>query len=214
MPGIDMTFDYSRYRDVLKPEFADYLEHEPHATRVLNFQPRVISGWLQTDEYIFAINAGTGMPDTAPETRDRRVQVRRARRRLLDTAEMHIILDESVFWRAVDAEHPSEHVWHEQVKRLRQVNDCMLARILVLPFERSILGATQIPFTVLSFPDRPGLVYREGADSESLSLDPKRVDEYEEQFQRLADVSLGLNQYLAVAVERRAPSWLTYRGDT
>lgn len=206
-------FDYSPYRDVLKPEFADYLKHEPDASRVWSFSPAVVAGWLQTDDYMLALNRGTGDPETPDEVRARRVKVRQARRRLLETAtEVRIVMAEMVFWRQVAPDCPSDAIMREQLDRIRQADTAPNVTVQVLPMGRSLLRGASATFTVLGFPDRGGLagglVYREGFDSEALSFDPERVELYEDHFQRLSAASVDIETYLAMAAERTPPSWL------
>jgi Domain of unknown function (DUF5753) len=209
------TFDYEQYRDVLAAPFADYLTHEPHASRVWHYSANVFTGWLHTDEYMLELSRGQDDPGTSDEIRARRLEVRQARRRLLDTAdELRFVIAEPAFWRQATPDYPSPAVMRDQIERLRQGGEAANVTVQVLPMERSLLRGAMAQFTVLSFPDQDSLVYREGCDTESLSFDPQRVEKYEEHFQELVAASISLESYLAAAGERRAPSWLGEGGPT
>ncbi|MDR7277507.1 helix-turn-helix domain-containing protein [Catenuloplanes atrovinosus] len=163
----------ARYRDVLSPGMAEFVEHEESAGVIRNFQPQLIPGLLQTREY--AYSALRFLPDTElpAEVVERRVEARLERAELLrrdDSPDAFFILDESALYRRAGAESGADGVLAAQLEHLRELGARPHVSIQVLPFAAGLYGAIRSPFVILEFDDEldDGLVYIESPQDEMI----------------------------------------------
>ncbi|HEU4424284.1 MAG TPA: helix-turn-helix transcriptional regulator [Pilimelia sp.] len=90
-----------RFGQVPAP-FATYLDLESAATRIQIFEPMIVHGLLQTEEYARSV-AETCEVGLTDEQVERQVRIRLERQRVLadDPPALHVVLDESVLRREV-----------------------------------------------------------------------------------------------------------------
>ena len=99
----------------LPPWFEAYVGLESDAARLHDFQPSVVPGLLQTEDYARAVMSTVRRRQT-PDEIDRLVKLRMQRQEVLrrpDPLELWIILDESVLQRMAS----SSKVMREQLER-------------------------------------------------------------------------------------------------
>ena len=181
----------ARYRDVLSPGMTEFLDHEESASTIRNFQPQLIPGMLQTNEY--AIAALRFLPETelSDEVVARRAEARTARAGLLDrddSPDAFFILDESTLYRRVGAESGADGLMAAQLEHLRELGARPHVTIQVLPFGAGLYGAIRSPFVILEFDDEldDGLVYIESPQDEMIIReDVESIVRYAERFRSL-----------------------------
>ena len=157
---------------------------------VLTYQPEVVPGILQTENYIRAMNA-TAHPRVTDEEVDRQVKVRLERQAILDQPDttLYFILSESALRRNVgDAE-----IMHEQLIPLAEAAERPNVELQVLPFDAQTFGAAWLAFTILRFDHNAAsdVVYLEyWTDADYLDR-PDDVQAYTTLWNRLQAAAMG-----------------------
>ncbi|MFY1687209.1 helix-turn-helix domain-containing protein [Plantactinospora sp. WMMB782] len=180
---------WASYRDIMSPALLTYLGYESSASLIRQFQPLVIPGLLQTEEYARAIIRAHSPKARSEADIERLVQARMERQELLtreDPPELFCIMDEAVVRRAVG----KGGVMARQLERLKQLGEHPNINIQIVRFgageHPGMLGA----FTILDFPDAvdDDLVYLESGRGETIS-GQEGVTPYIEMFFELEDLA-------------------------
>lgn len=150
---------WTAYGDVFSGSYVA-LEHD--AIRIRDWQPQLIPGLLQTEDYARAV-ISAARPGDSPDSIERRVQARMARRTLLgrhDAPELHAIIDESVLYRRVGG----PDVLHAQLVHLRECLRRPNITVQVLPLTAGAHPGVDGAFIILSYADQfiPDVPYAEG----------------------------------------------------
>ena len=150
------------YSGVISAEYADYIALEAEAVTVLNYEPTIMPGLLQTAAYYQAIGASRSEFDDLPDgTIERRTEVRLERQRRLRTSPtltFHAILEETILHRVVGG----AEVMREQLAHICEIARLENVTVQLIP-ERvgshpGLLGG----FSILTFDDpdhRPDVGY-------------------------------------------------------
>jgi transcriptional regulator with XRE-family HTH domain len=131
-------------------ELSEYVEAEAEAQLIWNWEPQVIPGLLQTEDYAWAVVAGVqAVISMSPGDIDRRVRARMARQELIDRdppVELAFVIDESVLRR----KHGSNSVMRKQLRQLmeRSHQPHVKVRILSLEGEHQFVTGS---FTYMEF---------------------------------------------------------------
>lgn len=190
---------WSEYSDVLAPDPHDpltaphlerYVALEADARLIESFEPIVVHGLLQTEDYARAIlqmlSAGT------PAAVQRRVELRVRRQQRLYSAEdplsLGLVLDEGVLYRPVGG----ERVMQRQLRRLLDDGARDNIDIRVLPFHNGAHPAVAGSFVLLDFPETTvhDLVYIESHLGSVYLEKDGDVTTYTRLFRSLADSAL------------------------
>ncbi|MEU1623660.1 helix-turn-helix transcriptional regulator [Streptomyces sp. NPDC005722] len=175
---------FAEYRDIYSKEFLDFLAMEGSAAHNRTFQPSVVPGLLQTEEYAAAIIRAYSPGESADKVR-RMVEARMLRQDVLDNeaSQFTFILDESVIRRQVGG----AGVMRAQLRRLADAASQDRIRIAILPFSQGAHPALAGPFTIFEFTeDVPPFVYLENPrGSASISTMPEEVASYLDLFLEL-----------------------------
>jgi hypothetical protein len=144
----------------LPAPLATYLDLEGAATTIRAFEPLVVHGLLQTEDYARAI-AGTVMLGATDADRERQVNLRMERQaRVLadEPPELWVILDEAVLHRMAGG----LQVMQAQLDHL--VTMAGRITLQVVPFQHGPYPGTLGAFTIFDFPDgvHSPVVYVEG----------------------------------------------------
>jgi transcriptional regulator with XRE-family HTH domain len=182
---------WNEYRE-LAPRLIQLIEYEAAAFIARNFQPLLIPGLLQTEEY-----ARTSIRQLDPEMKPGRleafVEIRMKRQELLQRSSaplLFFIVDEAVVRRIVGG----QGVMRRQLQRMIDVSDMPNVTIEVVPFGAGLLPGLQSQFLIYEFPDAADddVLYLEGARGELLSRDSQDdVVSFRESFEQLREASLG-----------------------
>jgi DNA-binding XRE family transcriptional regulator len=171
------------FRDVLPDPYSVYIGLEAGAASIRDFEPIVVPGLLQTEEYSRQMSRG-GPLELDRDEIDRRVHVRMERQRILaceDRPRLWAVIDEAVIRRVVGG----PEVMHEQLTYLVECAEQGRTTLQLVPFSAGAHAGTTGPFIILDFPEPadPALVYvetlagdiyleaRDGVDSYNLAFD-------------------------------------------
>ena len=203
---------FVEYRDVLTAETVKFLGYEASASRILQAQPTLVPGTLQTEEYTRALLKGYGRSAKAI---DRVIDSRRERQEVLDrdpAPYLHFILDEAILRRQVGG----PGVMRNQFTRLIELSERPNIAIQIIPFEAGAYEALRGPFVLLEFPEAsdPDVVYLEYSRGPStFTDDPATAADYQERFLALEDVAAPAKEFPA-HVERALSTFSTDHAPT
>jgi hypothetical protein len=183
---------WQAYADVMPSEYANLIGLEAEAAEIRTYQPELIHGLLQTEDYARAV-IRSGRPGDTAEQVDRRVEIRMTRQQILDRADpprLRVVLNEAAVRRLVGG----PDVMRAQLARLAAERDRSNVTVQVLPFTAGEHPAMASgPFVLLEFPQAadPGVVTAENLTG-SLSLDaPDDFRQYARTFDFLQAAALG-----------------------
>jgi len=182
---------WNLYRDA-PPRLIQLIEYESAAFIIRNFQPMLIPGLLQTEEYAAAIIRNLNSQATAHEV-DTGVEMRIKRQQLLRQPEMPLmffIMDEAAARRLVGG----REAMRRQIKRLIDESDKPTITIEVVPFSAGAHPGMQGSFMLFEFPDAADddALYLEGLSDIRLNRDdPEEISRFRERFEVLRELSLG-----------------------
>jgi transcriptional regulator with XRE-family HTH domain len=185
---------FNAFRDVASPQFLTFVGYESAAYIVRQFEPTLIPGLLQTEEYARAVTY-----EYAPDRVDKLVEIRMRRQELVDEPRrlFFFIMDEAAIRRQVGAPiNPG--VMRRQLRQLVETARQPNVTIEVVPFSVGVHPGMKGPFTVLEFPgDDDDVLYLENSRGGVSNLDTVVTGEdpeilaHREAFERLRDQSLG-----------------------
>jgi transcriptional regulator with XRE-family HTH domain len=180
---------YDQYADLLKQGFKEYLAYEASASVVRQYDPVLIPGLLQTEEY------GRGilehMTGVGPDDVDRLWIIRQHRQQVHDRdspPEMHFVLDESALRRHVGRGQVMRH----QLERLQHMAAEPFIDIQIMPFTRGAHPGMSGNFILLEFadPNLDDLVHLESIDSITVRDDTELIARYLDRFENLQELAL------------------------
>lgn len=182
---------WSQYREVAPPGLLQLIGYEAAAASRRNFEPLLVPGLLQTEEYaravIPAMNEGV-----TPKDLDELVEIRMRRQELIERPtppELFFILDEAAIRRVAGG----PGIMRRQLHRLIEVAERESVTIEVVPFSAGVHPGMRGSFVVIEFLDpADDVLYAENLDGGLVSRDaPDEIGAYRERFERLRTVSLG-----------------------
>ncbi len=183
--------------------FQEWAHKESQAATLRWFEPLIVPGLLQTEEYARAIFR-TRFRAT-DEQIEEEVAARIRRQEVLtrqDPASLWVILDEWVLHRPVG----SRYVMQEQVTRLAQMARLPHVMIEIIPASAGAHYGLTGAFAIADFEDAPGIGYQEGAAGGQPVEQAKDVAFLSLMWDTLRADTLPKAASLAV-LEERAKSW-------
>ncbi|WP_425245391.1 helix-turn-helix domain-containing protein [Streptomyces sp. NEAU-NA10] len=182
---------WRKYSTVLTATRYDgYLALEAGATYLANYQPMLVPGLLQTEDYARAVITQMRMDLTPPQVESLvKVRMERQNNRLAgdQPAKLWAILDESVLRRTVG----SVEVMREQMRRLVEASEQPNITVQLLPFSLGAHPGLYGPFVILTFPDpTPNLVWLENPKNSVYLESAEDLDNYTEIFDQLRACAL------------------------
>jgi DNA-binding XRE family transcriptional regulator len=190
---------WSKYREDISPQFLQFIEYEQAASVLRTYEPLLIPGLLQTEEYAAAVMRELADPGTPAETIQNRIKIRLTRQRLLDQAvrpALFFVLDESAIRRLVG----EQNVAQGQLARLINLANRPNITIEVVPFSVGLHRGMLEQFNIVEFPDPEDgdVLFRETSRDLILSHDEAgEISGYREVFEHLRGISLGPDGTLA-----------------
>lgn len=178
------------FRDVLPNPYEVYIGLEAGAASIRNFEPVVVPGLLQTEDYARQMSRG-GPRELDRDDIERRVQVRMERQRILsreDRPRLWAVIDEAVIRRVVGG----PEVMREQLRHLIDGAEQGKTTLQVVPFGAGAHAGTTGPFIILDFPEPtdPAVVYVETLAGDIYLEERADVDRYTLAFDRLLAAAL------------------------
>jgi transcriptional regulator with XRE-family HTH domain len=179
------------YGQVLPSWFEAYVGLEAAAVRFRDFQPMVMPGLLQTEDYARAVLRAAPNPGSAEDI-DRQVALRMERQATLGQAsppDLWVVLSENIV--RVHVGGPA--VMRAQLRRLIDVAERSNVTLQVLPFTTAAHVQPISPFTILEFPDAadPTVVYLEHLTGSLFLETADEVSRYTVVFDHLRAEALG-----------------------
>ena len=179
------------YGRVLPPWFEAYVGLESDAAALHDFQPSVVPGLLQTEDYARAVLRDAPGADRAEDI-DQQVALRMRRQAVLDQPgppRVRVVLSESVLWVQVGG----AAIMRAQLLRLADLAARPDLTLQVLPLRAAAHAQPVTPFTMLEFADPadPTVVYLEHLTGSLLLEDKEEVQRYRVVFDHLRAQALG-----------------------
>lgn len=177
---------WRKYSTVLTATRYDgYLALEAGAAAISSYQPMLVPGLLQTEEYARAVITQMRM-DLGPRQVEDLVKVRMERQRSRiggdHPAKLWAILDEAVLRRAIG----SPATMREQLGKLIETGEQPHITVQLLPFSLGAHPGLYGPYVILSFPGHtPDLVWLENPKNSVYLESPTDVENYREIFDQL-----------------------------
>ncbi|HEY8481468.1 MAG TPA: helix-turn-helix transcriptional regulator [Spirillospora sp.] len=179
---------WTAYQDVFA---GSYVALEDEASHIRTWDPQLIHGLLQTEDYARAvITAGRLLPNK--EDIERRIAARKIRQSLLDRPDapkLHVVFDEAVLHRPIGG----PKVMREQLEALVTAAETRpTVSIQVLPFTAAEHAGLDGRFTILSYPDPadPDIAYVEGTMGDVYLESAEAIAKHRDRFQRIEEAAL------------------------
>lgn len=140
---------WSHYRAAVSDPYDQYVALEAEAVAMHEWEPQLVPGLLQTDEYARAV-VEAGLESRDPDVVNRRVALRMARQAVLTRRPrpmLRVVVDEGVLRREVGG----PDVMRRQLQRLADAGGRDGITVQVLPFAAGVHAAMAGAFTIFSF---------------------------------------------------------------
>ena len=183
---------WSGYRDVASPRLLQMIEYEAASIITRNFQPLLVPGLLQTEEYARNVYQRLNPQESASRL-ESLVEVRMRRQELLgrsDAPLLFFIIDQAVVHRIVGG----KAVMRRQLNQMIELAGMPNVTIEVVPFEAGAHPGLLGSFLIYEFPDTADddALWLEGPTGDLLSRDnPEEILNFREKFEQLRQISLG-----------------------
>jgi transcriptional regulator with XRE-family HTH domain len=174
--------------------YSTYVGLEAEATSIRTFQPSVVPGLLQTEEYARAVHHAAepeaSLGQLTPDIVEQRVRARlRRQRRLKDINPLGFwaVLDEALLHRVVG----SPEVMERQLAHIAELAELSNVTVQVIPNDAGAHPAPGSMFNILDFQAAvPDVVYVEGLAGWIYIERPEDVSRYNRVFARLSEMAL------------------------
>ncbi|MCP2165778.1 helix-turn-helix domain-containing protein [Goodfellowiella coeruleoviolacea] len=186
--------------------FAHYLALEAEAVEILNYEPLMIPGLLQTPSYARALMMIGSVTD--PERIEQKVRLRMERQKRLTDPDnplrLHAIVDEAVFNRQVGG----KQVIQDQFAHIAKMAELPNVTIQYVSYEEGAYFGMGASFAVLTFadPEDGAVVYQEMDNSVLFLESPNDVEQYKLLFKKMsrtAEGSEGTAEFFEYMSKRR-----------
>ncbi|MFI9629319.1 helix-turn-helix domain-containing protein [Streptomyces sp. NPDC052042] len=176
------------YHADLSEQYTAYISFESEARAVQNFEPVFIPGLLQTEDYARAVIRDIWSAASAADV-EQHVRARMDRQKRLagaDPLRLSAVMSEAALRHHVGG--PS--VMAEQLRHLQAAAAAPHIDVSVIPFSAGAHPGMLGAFSVMTFPDHPGIAYLDGpAGDLFLEAEPDRV-RYTSIFESLLSIAL------------------------
>ncbi|WP_416967062.1 helix-turn-helix domain-containing protein [Streptomyces sp. 4F14] len=181
------------YQDTLRPDYADHITLESDATYILDWDPVLIPGLLQTAQY--ADKVITIGPKFLPEDRVAElVEVRMQRQRRLDEGEVQYT---AILWEpAITALADGSEVYVDQLQHLLKVGRRQNVTLQILPSSAFLTATMSGAFTAFSYGVEPyaEAVAVQTSSNTAVVEAPDDLARYANVFDRLRSAALSPTQ--------------------
>lgn len=197
----------SAYREEISSQYLQYIEYEEAASVLRIYDPLLIPGLLQTEQYATAAIQRLADQGTSPKLLRTRIEIRLRRQRLLEQQKpltALFIVDEA----AIERLAGEPDIAQGQIARLIEIANRPNITIEVVPFTAGLNRGLLEPFTILEFADTEDsdVLYLETSKDIIISHDETGdIIGYREVFEELSSISLGRDgtlTYLANLAKR------------
>lgn len=178
---------WTAYADVFA---GSYVALEDEASQISTWDPQLVHGLLQTEEYARAvITTGRMLPGRAQI--ERRIAARLTRQALLDREDaprLHVVFDEAVLYRPIGG----KTVMNDQLRSLAEAVRRPRVTIQVLPYDVGEHAGLDGRFTILSYPDPadPDIAYVEGTMGDVYLESVEAIAQHKARFDKITALAL------------------------
>jgi transcriptional regulator with XRE-family HTH domain len=178
---------WAPYKGKLPRDYTTYIGLEAETFKIETFEPLILPGLLQTEEYAHALILQGRAQHGAPEVA-RRVKVRTERQKILtgnDPAHLWAIVDEAAIRRVVGG----PQVMRAQLEYLLELSELPHVTLQVVPFNAGAHPGVAGSFSILKFrdPRDAPTAYIETIAGQLFVEKEQEVAEYSDAFARLKD---------------------------
>ena len=180
--------EWEAFKSVYTNASLNLFANERAATLIQKYEPTLVPGLFQTEEYARSLLKEMG---SDPGAIDARVRARLLRQEMLDDPDcphLDVIIGEATISRPVGG----RGIMRDQIAKLKKIADHSKINLQFMPFAVGAHPGLGSAFTILEFkdPDLPDLVYLESADRESLVRDDRdEVERYNRRFAELQEIA-------------------------
>ncbi|WP_433346489.1 helix-turn-helix domain-containing protein [Micromonospora sp. CA-111912] len=171
----------------LSEESRTLIRLEAEASGIVNWEPLLIPGLLQTPDYTKAVMRGCGVPEGEAQAR---VAARLGRQAVLSRAEpprLHALLDEAVLRRVLG----DRRVMARQLRHLAEAAERPHVTLRVVPLAVGAHTGLDGSFALLDFPRNRSVVYLDHKLSGLFLEEAPQVSYFRGEADRLAQMALG-----------------------
>jgi len=190
---------WNEYRDVISSQAATYFGYEASASIIRHYEPQLVPGLLQTEEYARAL-----LRDVFRYSEDkieRHWRLRQERQEILERdrqPEMFFILDESALHRDIGG----PKTMSRQRDRLEELAAIPQVSIQVMPFNHGGYPGLLGPFILLEFTDTDTVLFLESRIDSVTRDDTEEIGRYLDMFQEMERSAASLPQGLKDPVSK------------
>ena len=184
---------WSRYRDVLKPAYQEFIGFEADAVRLRQFHPTIVPGLLQIEPYIRALIPALALRPLSESYYEALVAVRLKRQEQIlgddNPTDLTVVVDEAALRRPVGG----VEAMRAQLRHLAAMETREAVSIGILPFSAGPHAGMQGAFHVIEFAGDADddVLYLESAQGDvALRDQPDVLAQYDKQLDRLWSMSL------------------------
>ena len=181
---------WNAYREATTQQYLTFLGFESSASVIYMFQPLLVPGLLQDEDYTRAVLKAYG--GSVPDKRvEELIELRMRRQELLDRQdppEMYVIVDEAVLHRWVGGRTVMRH----QLNRLKDEAARSNLTLDVVPFSAGEHPGMKGPFTILEFADDrdEDVLFLENPRGDTISRDElEEIKPYHDAFVHLRELA-------------------------
>ncbi|MEV4051433.1 helix-turn-helix transcriptional regulator [Amycolatopsis sp. NPDC049688] len=175
------------HREQLPDELRSLIVAETQATEIIEFEPQILPGILQIEEYARAVFRWFGLRDETGI--DVRVQARLSRQKLLrrrDPPRFTFYIQEA----ALRAKVANDQAMHEQILHLLLTSSFEHCVIRVVPETACPAGVLGVGFRIMRYNEAPVMAYVENQTASLFLEDPADLEIYRHVLKRLAGHAL------------------------
>jgi hypothetical protein len=190
---------WGKYRKDISPPYLQFIEYEASVSILRAYEPLVLPGLIQTEEYADTIIRKLADPGTPADVIRTRIEIRLARQQLLEQSSpptLMFIIDEAAIQRLLG----ERDLAPGQVNRLISLATRPNVTIEVVPFSAGLHRGMLEAFLVLEFsePEDNDVLFVETSRDMIVSHDEAgEITGYLEVFEALRSISLGPDGTLA-----------------
>ncbi|MBF6133630.1 helix-turn-helix domain-containing protein [Nocardia otitidiscaviarum] len=187
---------WHQYGDLIPKDFDVYVGLEAAAAKITTYQPELVPGLLQIADYDRALAASR--PDDTDDERERRVQLKMQRQRIVTRKTQPVRLDVVVGEAALRRIAGSRGIMATQLRHLADRSTDENVELRVLPFSAGFPGGISMPpFVVLLYgesapgePVEPPVVFLEGVVGNLYIEDADDVVSFSRSYDRIRNAAL------------------------
>jgi transcriptional regulator with XRE-family HTH domain len=182
---------------------AQLVEIEQRADMLRAWEPLIVPGMLQTEQYARAIFRGR--PGVTLDFIEESVAARMDRQRILERENgptLWVVLDEGVLTRPIG----SEEIMAGQLAHLATMDDHPRVHLRILPHDAWLTTGLQGAFMLAGGPEMPDTAYIESITLGQITAEPSRVLDVKSRYEMLHGEALPRRASLQL-IEEKAKRW-------